>query len=451
MDMVQRDIFGRAVADEMDEEYDTTFFYPREIFENSDNLNRELQYVIAHNNGLFDFVPEALSGIVTSHALPIQVAGDGNCFLRAISFGLWGTEAYYQCLRHLLINELHTNLEWYIEETKETKTGKEEWEKALEQAKTTDHYLGSPHMFALANAIGRVIVLYASDERVERFGQTEDGAAGIFLPSKVEKSKWLQLPVLPIIWSSNEVNHFVPLIGKENFCVEWPIISLSYKQDHVLSESELNKIFKKNTTKNSPKRVNLLRSGKISANHMKFNDENNNNNNENYKIIKAGDKIFLVKENGFDDEDDDDLHHHCHHHHQPKEEEMVKLFYNGEYYSMPFDLPRLKIFFENRGIMFDNYIVRLLKFKNDPYEQYKEIKEQIVSNLGEIEIIPPESNLFLNVPIRKTLPLFTSSNLDKIINKLNSILSLSSDEIRALENCSKLMLEFDEFCKNGKK
>ena len=239
----------------------TTFFYPREVT----NLS-----LVADSNAI-GTLPGVLQEVSPSRVIPIRVGGDGNCLVRAVSFAIWGVEDYHKALRNSLIWELIDNKEWYMQACKDPTLEEKEWEKEWEElracAQQEGSYLGNAHFFALANVTKRVIVLYASDERVNALGVGEGGVSATFIPSRIPYEEWRDLPIIPIVWSSKNMNHFVPLVGIEDALITWPSIPVAYRQDERVEGFNLEHILA-NSLRDAPLRVNQLRNG-ANIDHMK--------------------------------------------------------------------------------------------------------------------------------------------------------------------------------------
>jgi hypothetical protein len=156
-----------------------------------------------------DYLPDLVKSL-TPKIVPVLIEGDGNCLLRAISFSLWGLQDYHVGLRLALCEELQENLDWYKKSSATIES--DDWDKALEQAQREGDYLGFTHVFAIANILKRAIVVYASDNDVANYGEQESGVSGTFLPSRVGIKYCFSSPVIPLTWSSQKKNHFLPLV-----------------------------------------------------------------------------------------------------------------------------------------------------------------------------------------------------------------------------------------------
>jgi hypothetical protein len=167
-----------------------------------------------------------LSGLLKTlpgfHA--IDVDGDGNCLVHALSRCMCGIEMLYCALRNDLREELLTYIEFYmtalgdfydadslqaelLEAAEDAAPGE-----ASEEMGAFNHFgkcLSPLHVFALANVLRRPIVLYSAPED---WGNSN---AGVYLPAR--EGVALQedgTPVGPLFvsWSSSKFAHFVSLI-----------------------------------------------------------------------------------------------------------------------------------------------------------------------------------------------------------------------------------------------
>jgi hypothetical protein len=104
--------------------------------------------------------------------VPLQTTGDGNCLLHALSRAMWGVEMFWELLRKSLHEELTTHLEWYKKIAAE-KYEEKEFDQILHQASEKGQHLQFIHVFAMANVLKRPIIIYGSDEDIERYGMGE--------------------------------------------------------------------------------------------------------------------------------------------------------------------------------------------------------------------------------------------------------------------------------------
>jgi len=387
MDTAFNDVYGRPCELVLPEEgMGTTFYYPSESMKSESD-------VFAHivDWEAVDLIPEKLRVVIPTRVLPIRVAGDGNCLLRAVSFSLWGVENYYQVLRDCLVHELQTNFDWYIKVTEKTSTEESEWKDYLITAKQEGAYLGAPHIFALANVIGRVIVLYASDFYMSAFGQTEDGVAGTFIPSRIPKENWIDKPIIPITWSNERHNHFIPLIGVEDMEITWPIVDIAFNQNDIISKKEISSIFNCNT-KIAPLHVKKLKSGQASVNHLSEQlsplSQFGKGSNEKLHIVKIGNQLKIMTES--------DLERLQNQRKANLPSTMVYL--NGKYikYTVdPDDYGTSCVEFMNQYNIHDAYKERFLKFTQETFITNNSILGELIrKHRNETSDISKEDFLF---------------------------------------------------------
>lgn len=100
--------------------------------------------------------------------VPISVTGDGNCLAHSISRACHGEEVWYSLLRKKISQELRENEAWYLEHLPHVT--KEEFEREVVAAETLGEYMDAGtglHLLAMANTVGRPIVLMASRQHME--------------------------------------------------------------------------------------------------------------------------------------------------------------------------------------------------------------------------------------------------------------------------------------------
>lgn len=99
----------------------------------------------------------------THRLVPICVTGDGNCLAHSVSRACHGEEAWYSLLRKQVAQELRENEQWYLEHLPHVT--KDEFDREVVAAGTLGEYMDAGtglHLLAMANTIGRPVVLMAS-------------------------------------------------------------------------------------------------------------------------------------------------------------------------------------------------------------------------------------------------------------------------------------------------
>jgi hypothetical protein len=225
--------------------YSYTFFLPEE--------KEEVRYMVS----LIDFDaiaawPAALLKLAEDVPIfSLSTSGDGNCLVSAISRAMWGSEYWHFCLRKELRKELERFPEFYrkvASNSLASPISDTEWEKVCMQAGTNRSFLSNIHIMALASAICRPILLFAPDNAVEGYGYGISGVGGEFLPFDVSSGSWYPVeswtgPPLAVVWSSNSLSHFVPLVGVggKNY-PQWPPLPVvqpfSEDENHIAVPSE---------------------------------------------------------------------------------------------------------------------------------------------------------------------------------------------------------------------
>jgi len=448
MDTAFNDVYGRPCELVLPEEgMGTTFYYPSESMKSESD-------VFAHivDWEAVDLIPEKLRVVIPTRVLPIRVAGDGNCLLRAVSFSLWGVENYYQVLRDCLVHELQTNFDWYIKVTEKTSTEESEWKDYLITAKQEGAYLGAPHIFALANVIGRVIVLYASDFYMSAFGQTEDGVAGTFIPSRIPKENWIDKPIIPITWSNERHNHFIPLIGVEDMEITWPIVDIAFNQNDIISKKEISSIFNCNT-KIAPLHVKKLKSGQASVNHLSEQlsplSQFGKGSNEKLHIVKIGNQLKIMTES--------DLERLQNQRKANLPSTMVYL--NGKYikYTVdPDDYGTSCVEFMNQYNIHDAYKERFLKFTQETFITNNSILGELIrkhrnetSDISKEDFFVLRRERYNHFPT-KLFKVYLQYSI-KLFDKIKKDFKLSSKDNQTLEKMLKLIKEYSEISKTDPK
>eukprot|EP00899_Mesostigma_viride_P011457 jgi/Mesvir1/20311/Mv19904-RA.3 len=138
--------------------------------------------------------------------VPLRTTGDGSCLLNAISRGIWGVELFSEALRHQLCDELSTHREWYC-----SHVSPHDVEEAAQQAACPGAFLSNLHVVAMAHVLRRPVVLFDAETSMSNYGMGLYGTAGVFAPLRLPQKTWWPWPVF-ISWSSEQHNHFVPLV-----------------------------------------------------------------------------------------------------------------------------------------------------------------------------------------------------------------------------------------------
>lgn len=194
---------GEGLSDErLPHEPDTTFVFPSCLKE---SLTQHIDWESS------EYLPRLVQAHFPKSLVPLRTTGDGNCLLNAVSRVVYGVEVYWKLLRQCIATELEEHLEWY-QSSKEFQ--QLEWEEGLKMAKKFGTDLNFSHIFALANALKRPIIMYASDADIMRFGTGESGVAATFVPARHPPSVCNTTPIY-LSWGSSRKNHYVPLLGIE--------------------------------------------------------------------------------------------------------------------------------------------------------------------------------------------------------------------------------------------
>jgi len=101
--------------------------------------------------------------------IPFQNTGDGNCLLHALCTAVNGKDQNYMELRESMTKELVENELWYRYQLPPA----HDWNNSLELARSDGLYLGSEHIWALANHLRRPIVLLDSLVSRQKYGEGE--------------------------------------------------------------------------------------------------------------------------------------------------------------------------------------------------------------------------------------------------------------------------------------
>lgn len=104
-----------------------------------------------------------------SHYVPFTVKGDGNCLLHAAVVATNGGGDSGD-LRERLASELVENAPFY---RLHLKVSDKDWANSIESASLDGHYLGSEHIFALANVLRRPIILLDNKDVTAAYGEGE--------------------------------------------------------------------------------------------------------------------------------------------------------------------------------------------------------------------------------------------------------------------------------------
>mmetsp|Transcript_8330 Transcript_8330/g.13219 ORF Transcript_8330/g.13219 Transcript_8330/m.13219 type:complete len:346 (-) Transcript_8330:85-1122(-) len=136
--------------------------------------------------------------------------GDGNCLLRCVSWFIDGTDKHVAPLRLILLLELIKYQKWYqsLEDRGISERFTQHWPSIMETAFRCSGYLSIIHLFALANSLNRVFLLYGPQWMSENY-------CGACFPIRRNGHSLDQSHAFPIAWSSLEgngdMNHFVAL------------------------------------------------------------------------------------------------------------------------------------------------------------------------------------------------------------------------------------------------
>lgn len=144
----------------------TTFKLPKSIKNNQEKFFEIVQWET------IEFISKQVREFMPVKLVPLQTTGDGNCLLHALSRAMWGVELFWELLRKSLHEELQTNLDWYKKISAE-KYEEKEFDQILHQASEKGQHLQFIHVFAMANVLKRPIIIYGSDEDIERYGMGE--------------------------------------------------------------------------------------------------------------------------------------------------------------------------------------------------------------------------------------------------------------------------------------
>jgi len=163
---------------------------------------------------------------------PLINRGDGNCFVRAASRAMWGTEEHWLALRRGILQELQDNAEWY-----RRRLGDREYELTVDEVEREGGYLSLPNAAALSNYLRRPVIVIDNATEVARYGEPEGGhvgstrgSCGVFTPLRYPLEMVATTQPIVIAWHSEVHNHFVPLIavGKGPGDVLWSLPHASY-------------------------------------------------------------------------------------------------------------------------------------------------------------------------------------------------------------------------------
>lgn len=103
------------------------------------------------------------------HFVPLTIQGDGNCLLHAVATATNGGGTPID-LREKLTSELVENEHFY---RLHLKLSDKDWANSLEAASLDGQYLGSEHIFALANVLRRPIILLDNKHVTAAYGEGE--------------------------------------------------------------------------------------------------------------------------------------------------------------------------------------------------------------------------------------------------------------------------------------
>ncbi|CAM9814533.1 unnamed protein product [Discosporangium mesarthrocarpum] len=176
----------------------------------------------------------------------VETDRDGNCLLHAVSLALWGGHDRTQVLRDLMVEVLNDNAsrapleQVWREGTKaaaargptayslEEDQLEEEWTTLMEDARTPGAYLSAFHVFVLANALRRPLIVYA-----DRYLRGADGTQyapsdmiGVYLPSMLPEGMCYKVPLMVgyTCLEVGNVGHFSALVGTEGRLHHVPLV-----------------------------------------------------------------------------------------------------------------------------------------------------------------------------------------------------------------------------------
>ena len=144
--------------------------------------------------------------------VPIKVTGDGNCLAHSISRACHGEEAWYSLLRKKVQQELRDHRDWYLEALPHVDT--DIYDNEVRAAGELGVYMDAGtglHLLALANVLGRPVVLMASREHMD---DAMRSSCGTYLPLRMPPDQLAtRVPVI-VAWQTDSfvyqgAGHFV--------------------------------------------------------------------------------------------------------------------------------------------------------------------------------------------------------------------------------------------------
>lgn len=153
---------------------------------------------------------------------PRSVIGDGNCFYRALSLGLYGTQDHHTLLRLLTALEIQENPKFYdssrpdyVDLLKDDRIDRDNIRHLLRSTVTTNMYAGIQHALAASAALGHGIASFYPPSKVNNYHNSAYTRTlyGRGVPrSKGVKCTVMWTMVIPIDSASKfSPNHFVLL------------------------------------------------------------------------------------------------------------------------------------------------------------------------------------------------------------------------------------------------
>ncbi|KAI3641375.1 hypothetical protein MIR68_000505 [Amoeboaphelidium protococcarum] len=136
----------------------------------------------------------------------LDVLGDGNCLLRAISQGYHGDENRYMNIREMAAKELKENWSYY-----KTDRGLNDFEltESLKQLSNDRQWYGTEELEFIANGIKAVIMLYIKTRQLNDGMNIKINAQRLDIPSRHVWNKDIVYPIICITWDKVETSvHF---------------------------------------------------------------------------------------------------------------------------------------------------------------------------------------------------------------------------------------------------
>jgi hypothetical protein len=170
------DLSGRFNDLSDDEFLGGMFFLPPDV-EFSVEMSRAL--IDRRHLELFEDAQIINCGIPQMTLFPLYTASDGNCLLHSVSLSTSGMQDTFGFVRNRLADALLDSRmmefireQWAEKEKQQGFTDEEdlaaEWATVLEHAMQNSEYLSDIHVFTLAQALCRPIVVYDADRHLDR-------------------------------------------------------------------------------------------------------------------------------------------------------------------------------------------------------------------------------------------------------------------------------------------